>query len=61
MIEHYHAQNYVGEKIILTASGPIDHARLIDSVNKHIKVPAKSALPVPPITKPTFHPGISAL
>jgi predicted Zn-dependent peptidase len=61
MIEHYHNQNYVGEKIILTACGSFDHSRLVEAVQKYIKVPAKSAIPTPLLTKPTFHPGISAL
>lgn len=29
MIEQYHNDNYVGDKIILCASGPIDHNKLI--------------------------------
>lgn len=59
MIENYHKDNYVGEKIILVASGPIEHQRLIDAVDKYIKVPRQSARPTPQITKPTFHPGLT--
>ena len=29
MIENYHDQNYVGENIIVVATGPINHNQLI--------------------------------
>lgn len=61
MIENYHDTNYVGENIILVASGPINHNQLIESVEKSIKVPKTSATPQPKMTKPKFHPGLSCL
>ncbi len=61
MIEQYHNQNYVGEKIILVATGPINHNQLIQFVEKHIKVPKTSPKPEPKMIKPTFHPGVSFL
>lgn len=29
MIENYHNQNYVGENIIIVATGPINHNQLV--------------------------------
>jgi len=59
MIENYHNDNYVGDKIILVASGPIEHNRLCEAVEKYIKVSQKAARPIPELTKPNFHPGLS--
>lgn len=60
MIIDYHQTNYVGENILVIGSGPIQHENLVDFVNKHIKVHAKSTKPFV-FNKPTFQPGVSYL
>ena len=60
MIEEYHDTNYVGENIVLVAAGPIDHQKLIESTNKHIKVKRKPKKLLE-LIKPTFEPGVSAM
>lgn len=61
MIEQYHNENYVGENIIIAATGPIQHNKLVQLVEKNIRVPQKAAKPRAALTKPSFHPGISYL
>jgi predicted Zn-dependent peptidase len=60
MICDYHADNYVGENIIVAAAGNIDHEELHQTCEKYIAVP-KSKSKKTTLTKPTFTSGISAL
>lgn len=64
MIADYHDKNYVGSNMIVVGCGPIDHQRLLDYVNKYIKVSKKDPVDSPQklsnFSKPTFYPGIAA-
>jgi len=39
MIVQYHKENYVGENIIIVASGDINHLELVEAVEKNFKIP----------------------
>lgn len=61
MIVNYHNENYVGDHIIVTAVGDLNHDELVAAVEKYITVPARNAHPRAQIAKPVFTPGISYL
>ena len=60
MIVQYHKENYVGENIIIVASGDINHSEFVEAVEKNFKVPEKSSTKVE-LVKPKFCEGISLL
>lgn len=60
MIANYHSQQYVGENIVVVAAGDLDHAEVVEAVEKSFRVPAKSSNPVS-LEKPRFCPGVSTL
>ncbi len=43
MIKQYHNNNYIGDNIIVTAAGNIDHDILHDACERYIAVPKSSA------------------
>lgn len=60
MIVDYHADNYVGENIIVAAAGNINHEELHQACERYIAVP-KSKPKKTTLAKPVFISGISAL
>jgi predicted Zn-dependent peptidase len=60
LICDYHADNYVGENIIVAAAGNFDHQELHQACERYIAVPKSKAKPTK-LVRPTFTSGISAL
>jgi predicted Zn-dependent peptidase len=60
-ILNYHDSNYIGDNIILVASGPINHKKLVEDTMKYIQVKKTSDNRNKNSNKPVFQEGVLAL